>query len=214
MYQYLEKVRQHKNRANEPEKILAKQTGSPKTKSIAAPEVGIIMGSDSDLEIMSEAAKILIDFKIPHEIRIVSAHRTPQELYQYAESAKSRGIKVIISGAGGAAHLPGMVASLTPLPVIGVPICGPTNPVKGIDSLYSIVQMPPGVPVATVSINGARNAGILACSILSTADPAISERVSKFKQTMRKEIKLKNEKLAETGYEKYLNHYRNARKGK
>jgi 5-(carboxyamino)imidazole ribonucleotide mutase len=210
----LEKLRLNKNRATEPEKLLVKPTGSPKTKSITTPEVGIIMGSDSDLEIMSEAAKILIDFGIPHEIRIVSAHRTPQELYRYAESAKSRGIKVIISGAGGAAHLPGMVASLTPVPVIGVPICSPTNPVNGIDSLYSIVQMPPGVPVATVSINGARNAGILACSILSTADPVLFERVNKFKQMMRNEIKIKNKKLSETGYEKYLNQYRNARKGK
>jgi len=170
------------------------------------------MGSDSDLEIMSEAAKILIEFKIPHEIRIVSAHRTPHELYQYAGSAESRGIKVIISGAGGAAHLPGMVASLTSLPVIGVPIYSPTNPLRGIDSLYSIVQMPPGVPVATVSINGARNAGILACSILSIADPVLLERVGKFKQKMKKEIEIKNKKLAQTGYEEYLKQYRNPRK--
>ena len=172
------------------------------------------MGSDSDLEIMTEAARILIEFEIPHEIRIVSAHRTPQELYQYAESAESRGIKVIISGAGGAAHLPGMVASLTPLPVIGVPISSPTNPVKGIDSLYSIVQMPPGVPVATVSINGARNAGILACSILSTADRVLLDRIGEFKKKMREEIKLKNEKLTEIGYEKYLSQYRNLSKRK
>lgn len=178
------------------------------------PKVGIIMGSDSDLAIMTEAIKILIDFKIPHEIRIVSAHRTPHELYRYAETAESRGIKVIISGAGGAAHLPGMVASLTSLPVIGVPICSRTNPVRGIDSLYSIVQMPPGVPVATVSINGAKNAGILACSILSIADPDLVALVDKFKQKMRKEIEIKNEKLTKTGYEKYLKQYCNPNKAK
>lgn len=207
----MQKSKQKKIR-NESEKRTATSIRIPTTRSIVAPKVGIIMGSDSDLEIMTEAAKILIEFKIPHEIRIVSAHRTPHELYQYAESAELRGIKVIISGAGGAAHLPGMVASLTSLPVIGVPICSPTNPVKGIDSLYSIVQMPPGVPVATVSINGARNAGILACSILSIADAVLLERVGKFKQKMRKEIEIKNEKLAQTGYEEYLKQYRNPRK--
>lgn len=199
---------------NESVKNSAIRRKVPKNKSKQSAKVGIIMGSDSDLEIMSEAAKILSDFKIPHEVRIVSAHRTPQELYQYAESAESRGIKVIISGAGGAAHLPGMVASLTPLPVIGVPVCSSTNPVGGIDSLYSVVQMPPGVPVATVSINGARNAGILACSILSLADPVLLDKVSEFKQKMRNEIRLKNEKLAEMGHEKYLEQYRISYKGK
>jgi len=207
-------ILKHNKITNESVKNSAIRRKVHKNKSKQPPRVGIIMGSDSDLEIMSEAAKILSDFKIPHEVRIVSAHRTPQELYQYAESAESRGIRVIISGAGGAAHLPGMVASLTPLPVIGVPVCSPTNPVGGIDSLYSIVQMPPGVPVATVSINGARNAGILACSILSATDPVLLDKVSEFKQKMRNEIRLKNEKLDEMGHEEYLEQYRKSHKGK
>lgn len=172
------------------------------------PRVAVIMGSDSDLLIMSEAVKVLIDFEVEYEVKIVSAHRTPHDLLEYAESAKSRGIRIIISGAGGAAHLPGMVASFTSLPVIGVPICSPSNPVNGIDSLFSIVQMPPGVPVATVSINGARNAGILACSMLSITDPTMSERIDKFKRKMEEEIKLKNEKLEEIGHVKYLDLYR------
>ncbi len=181
---------------------------SPNIDSKINPKVGIIMGSDSDLPIMTEAANALSEFNIPFEIKIVSAHRTPYELFQYAESAVSNGIRVIISGAGGAAHLPGMVASLTPLPVIGVPIRSPTNPTNGIDSLYSIVQMPPGVPVATVSINGARNAGILACSILSITDPVLIDRIRQFKENLREEIKLKNKKLDELGHDRYLNMYR------
>ena len=175
-----------------------------KTKSKVKPKIGVIMGSDSDLEIMTEAIKVLIDFDVVYEVKIVSAHRTPNALFEYAKSAKSRGIKIIISGAGGAAHLPGMVASLTSLPVIGVPICSISNPLNGIDSLLSIVQMPPGVPVATVSINGARNAGILACSILSISDPIMFDRIDKFKQKMKDEINLKNKKLEEIGHQKYL----------
>ena len=203
----MEKSRQYK-KSQDNKRFIGPQNQSSKAGSNMISRVGIIMGSDSDLEIMSEAVKVLIDFEAEYEVKIVSAHRTPHELLEYAESAKSRGIGIIISGAGGAAHLPGMVASFTSLPVIGVPICSPSNPVNGIDSLFSIVQMPPGVPVATVSINGARNAGILACSMLSITDPIMSERIDKFKQKMKEEIKLKNEKLEEIGHDKYLDLYR------
>lgn len=195
-------------------KFIGKQNQASKTEPRMSPKVGVIMGSDSDLEVMNEAVKVLIDFDIPYEVRIVSAHRTPHVLLEYAESAKSRGIKIIISGAGGAAHLPGMVASYTSLPVIGVPISSPTNPVNGMDSLFSIVQMPPGVPVATVSINGAKNAGILACSILSVFDPIVFERIDKYKKKMGDEVKLKNKKLEEIGHDKYLELYKKTNKGK
>ncbi len=144
------------------------------------PLVGIIMGSDSDLPVMQETADLLREFGIPYEMTIASAHRTPKRLYDYAESAAARGLLVIIAGAGGAAHLPGMAAALTPLPVIGVPI--KTSALSGQDSLLSIVQMPAGVPVATVAINGARNAGILAVQILGTADPALRARMVAYKQ--------------------------------
>jgi len=207
-----------KSKKNNPshasKKFIEKQNQSLRTELRMSPEVGVIMGSDSDLEVMSDAAKVLIDFNIPYEVRIVSAHRTPYELLEYAESAKSRGIKIIICGAGGAAHLPGMVASFTSLPVIGVPISSPTNPVNGMDSLFSIVQMPPGVPVAAVSINGAKNAGILACSILSLSDPAVFERIDKFKKKMRDEVKVKNNKIEEIGHDKYLDSYKKTNKGK
>ena len=146
------------------------------------PPVGIIMGSDSDLPVMQQAADILTVLGVPFEMTIVSAHRTPRRLYEYAESAVERGLKVIIAGAGGAAHLPGMAASLTPLPVIGVPV--KTSTLSGKDSLLSIVQMPAGVPVATVAINGATNAGILAAQILGTADPQICERVARYKRDL------------------------------
>jgi 5-(carboxyamino)imidazole ribonucleotide mutase len=138
------------------------------------------MGSDSDLPVMQEAADILREFKVSFEMTIVSAHRTPRRLYEYAESAVARGLKVIVGGAGGAAHLPGMVAAITPLPVIGVPVR--TSALSGQDSLLSIVQMPAGVPVATVAINGAKNAGILAAQILGTSDPLLLERVAEFKR--------------------------------
>lgn len=157
------------------------------------PVVGIIMGSDSDLPVMQEAAEILHQFEIPYEITIVSAHRTPERLYTYAKEAKDRGIKVIIAGAGGAAHLPGMVASLTALPVIGVPV--KSSSLNGIDSLYSIVQMPPGVPVATVAINGAKNAGILAAQILGTTNEAIYYRVVQYKKDLEKMVLRKAEEL-------------------
>ncbi len=155
------------------------------------PLIGIIMGSQSDWEIMKAAHDILHDLKIPHEVKIVSAHRTPRRMFEYAESAKARGLKVIIAGAGGAAHLPGMVASLTSLPVLGVPV--KTKALKGMDSLLSIVQMPGGVPVGTLAIGeaGAKNAAILATSILGTADDAIMTRLEQFR-------KAESEKVAET----------------
>ena len=169
-----------------------------------SPIVGIIMGSDSDLPIMKEAARILNEFAISYEVKIVSAHRTPVELFEYSQTAEARGIKVIISGAGGSAHLPGMVASMTPLPVIGVPINHSANPLNGIDSLLSIIQMPPGIPVATVAINGAKNAGILACSILCISQPSLLKKMNQFKEKMREEVKLKNSKLEGVGLDKYL----------
>ena len=173
-------------------------------KKNVSPHVGIIMGSDSDLPIMREAARVLNEFEISYEVKIVSAHRTPVELVEYSQTAQSRGIKVIISGAGGSAHLPGMVASMTSIPVIGVPINNSANPLNGIDSLYSIIQMPPGVPVATVAINGAKNAGILACSILSISQSHLQKKLNQFKEKMREDVKIKNKKLEEVGLDKYL----------
>ena len=165
-------------------------------------KVGIIMGSDSDLPIMSEAADFLDEFCIPYEITIVSAHRTPDRLCKYAKTAIDRGISVIIAGAGGSAHLPGMTASMTTLPVIGVPIL--TKALGGVDSLYSIVQMPSGIPVATVAINGAKNAAILAASILSVSDPSISEKLSRYKAEMAETVEKKAERLENTGHRGYL----------
>ncbi len=148
--------------------------------------VGIIMGSDSDLPVLRAAAEVLAELGVPWEMTIVSAHRTPRRLYEYAQGARERGLKVIIAGAGGAAHLPGMAAALSPLPVIGVPV--KTSSLSGQDSLLSIVQMPAGVPVATVAINGARNAGILAAQILGTADEALMDRVARFKQDLETRV--------------------------
>ena len=165
-------------------------------------QVAIIMGSDSDLPVMKEAAEFLKEFGIEYEITIVSAHRTPDRLYKYAKTARERGIKVIIAGAGGAAHLPGMTASLTTLPVIGVPVR--TKALSGMDSLYSIVQMPPGIPVATVAINGAKNAGILAASILAVTDEKLAKKLEDYKQGLDNIVHEKLNKLAEIGYEKYL----------
>jgi len=165
-------------------------------------KVAIIMGSDSDLPIMKDAAEILEELKIEYELTIVSAHRTPRRLYEYADSARSRGISVIIAGAGGSAHLPGMVASLTTLPVIGVPV--KSKSLDGVDSLYSIVQMPPGIPVATVAINGAKNAGILAASMLSIFNEDIADRISDLKGGLEKIVTHKAQKLEEIGYEEYL----------
>jgi len=166
------------------------------------PLIGIVMGSDSDLPVLSEAAKFLDDLQIPYEITIVSAHRTPDRLYSYAKSALKRGLKVIIAGAGGSAHLPGMIASLTPLPVIGVPI--KTKNLSGLDSLLSIVQMPPGVPVATVAINGGKNAGLLAASIIGTEDREVLNRVQKYKEKIKKDVTLKAIKLENLKYKKYF----------
>lgn len=148
------------------------------------PIVGIIMGSDSDFGIMQEAAHFLKECNVPFELKVVSAHRTPEYMVDYAKSAKSRGIKIIIAGAGGAAHLPGMIASLTTLPVIGVPIKS-SNSIDGWDSLLSILQMPNGVPVATVALNGAKNAGILAAEILAISDPVLDQKLVDFKNGMR-----------------------------
>ncbi|MEO9295215.1 MAG: 5-(carboxyamino)imidazole ribonucleotide mutase [Nitrososphaera sp.] len=166
------------------------------------PVVGIIMGSDSDLPVMKEAAEFLDSFGIANEVTIVSAHRTAKRMVEYAQSAKKRGIKVIIAGAGGAAHLPGMVAALTSLPVIGVPI--KTKSLDGIDSLLSIAQMPPGVPVATVAINGAKNAGILACQILAVRDAGIAAKVEKYKKEMKTSVLDKAKALEDMGIKEYL----------
>jgi 5-(carboxyamino)imidazole ribonucleotide mutase len=167
-----------------------------------SPLVGIIMGSDSDLPIMQDAADLLEQFGIPYELTIVSAHRTPDRMYEYAKDAEDKGIKVIIAGAGGSAHLPGMVASLTPLPVIGVPI--KTKTMNGLDSLLSIVQMPSGIPVATVAINGAKNAGLLAARIIGVVDGKISEKIKKYQKDLKEQVFGKIEKLESVGYRKYL----------
>lgn len=157
-------------------------------------QVGIIMGSQSDLSIMKDAADILTKLEIGHEIQIVSAHRTPELMFDYAKNAAERGLKVIIAGAGGAAHLPGMVASLTPLPVIGVPIKS-SNSIDGWDSVLSILQMPNGVPVATVALNAAQNAGILAAQIIGSANPEIQKRVSAFKEELKVKVNKSNQDL-------------------
>ncbi|MFM2135986.1 MAG: hypothetical protein RL021_1386 [Bacteroidota bacterium] len=151
------------------------------------PVAGIIMGSQSDLPVMQAAADILTQFGIPFEIQIVSAHRTPERMVEYAQSAAGRGIKVIIAGAGGAAHLPGMTASLTSLPVIGVPVKS-SNSIDGWDSILSILQMPNGVPVATVALNAAQNAGILAAQILATSDTALYERINRYKESLKEKV--------------------------
>jgi len=165
-------------------------------------EVGIIMGSDSDLPVMSAAVEICEAFGIGYEVDIVSAHRTPQKLVEYSSSAAARGLKVIIAGAGGAAHLPGMVAAITPLPVVGVPVR--TSALDGMDSLLSIVQMPGGVPVATVAINGAKNAGLLAAQIIGSANPTLQQKVSEYKVKMQAEVDAKSDKLTSIGSAAYL----------
>ena len=165
-------------------------------------KIGIIMGSDSDLPIMREAADFLKTLDIPFELTVVSAHRTPDRLYDYAKTAKGRGLSLLIAGAGGAAHLPGMAASLTTLPVIGVPI--QTKALGGVDSLYSIAQMPPGIPVATMAINGAKNAGILAASILAISNPTLADKLVLYKEELNALVHEKIEKLDQNGYEHYL----------
>jgi 5-(carboxyamino)imidazole ribonucleotide mutase len=155
--------------------------------------VGVIMGSDSDWPTMKAAAEALAEFEVAHEVRVVSAHRTPDAMLTYAREAAARGLRVIIAGAGGAAHLPGMVASATPLPVIGVPV--PLKHLDGLDSLLSIVQMPAGVPVATVSVAGARNAGLLAVRILATADTDLARRMTAFQDELRTQVEAKDAAL-------------------
>lgn len=162
-------------------------------------KVGIIMGSQSDLSIMKEAGDVLKELGIDYELTVVSAHRTPDRMFDYAKTAAGRGLKVIIAGAGGAAHLPGMVASITSLPVIGVPIKS-SNSVDGWDSILSILQMPNGIPVATVALNAAKNAGILAAQILSVADEDIAKRVIKFKSDLKMKIEQSAENLKKEGY--------------
>jgi len=161
------------------------------------PVVSIIMGSTSDLPIMEKAAQVLNDFSIPFEINALSAHRTPEEVELFAKGAASRGIKVIIAAAGMAAHLPGVIAAMTPLPVIGVPV---KATLEGLDSMLSIIQMPPGIPVATVGINAAQNAGILAAQIIGTGDPAVMEAVVRFKEGLKKKIIEANEELKKIKY--------------
>lgn len=175
-------------------------TSSRQKSKTSNPLVGIIMGSDSDLNIMQAASDILKQFKIPHEVTVVSAHRTPIRMVEYAQKAKDRGLKVIIAGAGGAAHLPGMVASITPLPVIGVPIKS-SNSIDGWDSVLSILQMPNGVPVATVALNAAKNAGILAAEIIGTSDGTVSKTIIDYKNSLNTEVIEKVEKLKKDGWE-------------
>jgi len=166
------------------------------------PLVGIIMGSDSDLPVMQEAANVLEELKIPFEITIVSAHRTPDLMYEYAKKAAENGLQVIIAGAGGSAHLPGMTASMTPIPVIGVPI--KTKNMDGLDSLLSIVQMPPGIPVATVAINGAKNAGLLAAKIIGASDKTMQNKVKEYAYKLEDSVLKKIETLNEVGFKDYL----------
>ena len=163
------------------------------------PLVGIIMGSQSDLKIMKEAAEFLDEINVPFELTVVSAHRTPSRMVEYASEAKDRGLKVIIAGAGGAAHLPGMVASCTALPVIGVPVKS-SNSIDGWDSVLSILQMPNGVPVATVALNAAKNAGILAAQILATSDKKLQARLIKYKDELRKKVELSAKEIQKKGW--------------
>ncbi|WP_167143726.1 5-(carboxyamino)imidazole ribonucleotide mutase [Canibacter zhoujuaniae] len=159
------------------------------------PLVGVIMGSDSDYRVMADAVAILREFGIAHEVSVVSAHRTPEKMVDYARSAAARGLQVIIAGAGGAAHLPGMVASMTTLPVIGVPV--PLDKLDGLDSLLSIVQMPGGIPVATVSIGGAKNAGILAARIIGANDQAVSQKLAQYASSLEQQVAAKDQALQE-----------------
>ena len=165
-------------------------------------KVGIVMGSDSDMPVMAQAAEFLTEMGIDYEMRIISAHREPDVFFSWAKGAKERGCRVIIAGAGKAAHLPGMCAALFPLPVIGIPM--KTSDLGGLDSLYSIVQMPSGIPCATVAINGGKNAGILAAKILAVSDPELLSKLEAFTENMKNEVAAKDAKLQEIGYEAYL----------
>lgn len=166
------------------------------------PLIGIIMGSDSDLPTMQAAIAVCEEFEVSHEVAIVSAHRTPSRMVEYAQNAHKRGVKVIIAGAGGAAHLPGMVAAISPLPVIGVPV--KSRHLSGLDSLYSIVQMPRGIPVATVAINNAMNAGLLAIQILAIYQPELLNRVEDYRQQLQRQVLEKQQHLEAIGYRQYL----------
>ena len=165
-------------------------------------KVGIVMGSDSDLPIMSKACEILDKLGVDYDVTVISAHRMPDVFFEYAKNAESKEYKVMIAGAGGAAHLPGMLAAMCPLPVVGVPIH--TKSLGGVDSLYSIVQMPSGIPVATVAINGAANAGLLAAKILATSDAELLEKLKKYSEGLKESVMVKKEKLEKIGYEEYL----------
>lgn len=165
-------------------------------------QVGIVMGSDSDMPVMAKAAEILEELGISYEMTIISAHREPDVFFEYAKSAESRGFKVIIAGAGKAAHLPGMCAAIFPMPVIGIPM--KTSDLGGVDSLYSIVQMPSGIPVATVAINGGLNAGILAAKILAVSDPALLGRLKEYSRSLKESVQEKDKQLQEMGYKTYL----------
>ena len=167
------------------------------------PKVGIVMGSDSDLKVMSKAADILDKLGVEYEMTIISAHRMPDTFFEYAKSAEEKDYKVIIAGAGMAAHLPGMCAAIFPMPVIGVPMSGKN--LDGVDALYSIVQMPPGIPVATVAIDGGMNAGILAAKILATSDPELLARLKAYSQEMKETVQGKADKLAQLGHKEYIN---------
>jgi len=166
---------------------------------MSALTIGIIMGSQSDLKVMKEAAEFLEEIKIPFELTVVSAHRTPQRMVEYASTARERGLKVIIAGAGGAAHLPGMVASLTSLPVIGVPIKS-SNSIDGWDSVLSILQMPSGVPVATVALNGAKNAGILAAQIIGASDPSVGKKLDDYKKSLQEKVEESYKEIEKKGW--------------
>jgi 5-(carboxyamino)imidazole ribonucleotide mutase len=170
---------------------------------MAKPQIGIIMGSQSDLKIMKDAAEILEELNVPYELTIVSAHRTPQRLMEYGSTARSKGLKVIVAGAGGAAHLPGMIASLTSLPVIGVPVKS-SNSIDGWDSVLSILQMPAGVPVATVALDGARNAGILAAQILGSSDKRLAKKLDQFKNSLKVKVEEAAKKIESKGWKSSL----------
>mgnify|MGYP002540685894 CR=1 FL=1 len=170
--------------------------------NVSSPRVGIVMGSDSDIPVMAKAADVLEELGIPYEMTIISAHREPDVFFEYAKSAESRGFKVIIAGAGMAAHLPGMCAAIFPMPVIGIPMH--TTSLGGRDSLYSIVQMPSGIPVATVAINGGANAGILAAKILAVSEPELLKKLKAYTEDMKNQVVAKDTRLQETGYKNYI----------
>lgn len=171
-------------------------------KGDSKPRVGIVMGSDSDMPVMAKAADILEELEIPYEMKIISAHREPDVFFEYAKSAEEKGFRVIIAGAGMAAHLPGMCAAIFPMPVIGVPMH--TTSLGGRDSLYSIVQMPSGIPVATVAIGGGANAGLLAAKILATSDPELLKKLKAYSAKLKEQVEAKDSKLEEQGYKAYL----------